>query len=102
TGPVDGRAGEILTPEALGFVASLHREFDARRRELLAQRTERQKALDEGEQPDFLDATRRVRDDPTWRVAEVPADLQDRRVEITGPTDRNVLINPLNSRAKVV
>jgi malate synthase len=99
-GPLEGRAGEILTPEALAFLASLHREFDSRRRELLAKRVERQAAIDASEQPDFLESTRRIREDPTWQVAEVPADLQDRRVEITGPTDRKMLINALNSGAK--
>jgi len=100
-GPVEGRVAEILTPPALAFVASLQREFNPRREELLAKRAERQLALDAGERPDFLRGTRDIRDDLSWRVAEPPADLQDRRVEITGPTDRKMVINALNSGAKV-
>ncbi len=91
---------DILTPEALGFVAALHREFSPRVRELLEARAERQSRIDSGEMPDFLDETREIRESD-WRVTEVPADLQDRRVEITGPTDRKMIINALNSGAKV-
>jgi malate synthase len=98
--PDHGRTGEILNPEALAFLAGLHRRFDGRRRELLAARAERQKRFDAGEKPDFLEATRAVREGD-WRVAPIPADLQDRRVEITGPTDRKMIINALNSGAKV-
>jgi malate synthase len=98
--PVTGRAAEILTPEALTFLAVLHRTFDARRRALLAARLERQTRFDAGEQPDFLAATQSVRDGD-WTVAPIPADLQDRRVEITGPVDRKMIINALNSGAKV-
>jgi malate synthase len=101
TGPIEGRTGEILSGDAVAFLASLHREFEATRKELLARRAERQAAIDAGEDPDFLDSTRKVREDSSWRVAEVPPDLQDRRVEITGPTDRKMLINALNSGAKV-
>src|SRR6266498_4061555 len=71
------------------------------REELLARRYERQRALDGGEQPGFLEGTRQVREDDSWRVAEAPRDLQDRRVEITGPTDRKMMINALNSGARV-
>ena len=99
-GPVEGRANEILTPEALDFLAGLHRRFDRRRRDLLAARTERQKRFDAGERPDFLAATKAVRESD-WRVATIPADLLDRRVEITGPVDRKMIINALNSGAKV-
>ena len=99
-GPVEGRAGEILTPQALGFVAGLQREFGARRQELLQLRDERQKRLDAGETPQFLVTTKSVRDSD-WRVAKAPKDLEDRRVEITGPTDRKMLINALNSGARV-
>ena len=95
-----GRAGEVLTPEALAFLAALHRRFDARRRELLAARQTRQKRFDAGESPDFLAETQNVRD-ADWRVAIIPADLQDRRVEITGPVDRKMIINALNSGARV-
>ncbi|HEY3211227.1 MAG TPA: malate synthase A [Actinomycetota bacterium] len=100
-GPVGGRGADILSPDALAFVASLQREFNPRREELLAKRLERQIALEEGEEPDFLGATRDIREDDSWQVAEPPADLQDRRVEITGPTDRKMMINALNSGAKV-
>jgi len=99
-GPVEGRADEILTPGALAFVARLQREFGGRRRELLEARQDRQRRIDAGEMPDFLPATRKVRESE-WRVAKAPADLQDRRVEITGPTDRKMLINALNSGASV-
>jgi malate synthase len=99
-GPIEGRAGEILTPPALGFLADLHRRFNVRRRELLAMRAERQKRFDAGERPDFLAATAAVRAGD-WRIAPIPADLLDRRVEITGPVDRKMIINALNSGAKV-
>ena len=108
--PVDGvelravaaapRAAEILTPAALAFLADLHRRFDARRRALLARRAERQKRFDAGELPDFLPETSAIRDGD-WKVAPIPADLLDRRVEITGPVDRKMIINALNSGAKV-
>src|SRR5437899_3743688 len=97
---VEGRMGEVLTPQALGFVARLHREFGGRRQELLRLRDERQTRIEAGEMPQFLVTTSSVRDSD-WRVAEAPKDLQDRRVEITGPTDRKMLINALNSGAKV-
>jgi malate synthase len=100
TGPVEGRAAEVLTQEALAFVADLHRRFDARRRELLAAREARQARFDAGELPDFLPETAAVRAGD-WKVAPIPADLQDRRVEITGPVDRKMIINALNSGAKV-
>jgi malate synthase len=90
----------ILSPEALDFVAKLHRRFDDTRLELLAQRVLRQARFDAGELPDFLDETRAIRTG-SWKVAPPPADLQDRRVEITGPVDRKMMINALNSGAKV-
>jgi malate synthase len=92
---------EILTPDALALVAKLHRAFEARRRELLEARVARAKRLDAGELPDFLPETKAIRDDPSWKVAPAPADLQDRRAEITGPVDRKMIINALNSGAKV-
>ncbi len=92
------RAEEILTPSALAFLAELHRKFDAKRRALLAARAERQQRFDAGELPDFLPATKHIRDDE-WQVAPVPADLLDRRVEITGPVDRKMIVNALNSGA---
>ncbi len=91
---------EILTPEALTFVAKLVRAFAERRDILLAKRVERQAKLDAGELPHFLPETAHIRSGD-WKVAPVPADLQDRRVEITGPTDRKMVINALNSGAKV-
>jgi len=99
-GPVEGRASEILTPEALAFVTSLQREFGGRRLELLKLRDERQARIEAGEMPQFLVTTSSVRDSE-WQVAKAPKDLQDRRVEITGPTDRKMLINALNSGARV-
>src|SRR5467141_1199026 len=99
-GPVAGRAGEVLTQEALDFVGRLQREFGGRRQQLLAARDERQARIDAGEMPDFLSSTSSVRSSE-WHVAAAPHDLQDRRVEITGPTDRKMLINALNSGARV-
>jgi malate synthase len=91
---------EILSDEALGFVAALHKEFNPRREELLAKRQERKQRLDAGELPDFLPETREIRESD-WTVAPIPADLMDRRVEITGPVDRKMIINALNSGANV-
>jgi len=101
TADVSPEMAEILTPDALALVATLHREFESRRRELLEARVARAKRLDAGELPDFLPETKAIRDDPSWRVAPAPADLQDRRAEITGPVDRKMIINALNSGAKV-
>src|SRR6266542_3755561 len=98
-GPTEPRFDEILTEEALAFVAGLQREFGGRRDELLEARAERQVRLDEGERPDFLEATRSVRE-ADWRVPPAPPDLQDRTVEITGPTARKMVINALNSGAR--
>jgi malate synthase len=94
------RMKEILTPEALQFLVTLHRRFDGERLRLLALRAERQKRFDAGELPDFLEETRAIRE-ALWSVAAIPADLQDRRVEITGPVDRKMIVNALNSGAKV-
>ena len=99
-GPVTAAQAEILTPEAMAFVARLQRKFGPRREELLARRHARQAALDRGERPDFLPETQTIRDGD-WTVAPTPADIQDRRVEITGPTDRKMVINALNSGARV-
>ena len=99
-----GRIGEqydeILTPEALRFVASLQRTFGARREELLARRVEAQKRIDSGALPDFLPETEAIRRGD-WKVAPIPPGLEDRRVEITGPVDRKMVINALNSGASV-
>ena len=94
------RQAEILNGDALAFLAGLHRRFDRRRLELLARRAERQKAFDAGLLPDFLPETKAIRDGD-WKVGPIPADLLDRRVEITGPVDRKMIINALNSGAKV-
>lgn len=91
---------EILTPEALSFVATLVRQLDQRRRELLERRAIRQAEIDAGQLPDFLPETAAIRQ-ADWQVAPAPADLQRRWVEITGPTDRKMMINALNSGADV-
>ncbi|MEN9609857.1 MAG: malate synthase [Bacteroidota bacterium] len=90
----------ILTPDALQFLTELHLKFNPRRRALLNLRLERQKRIDAGELPDFLPETAPIRA-ANWTVAPIPADLQDRRVEITGPVERKMVINALNSGAKV-
>ena len=91
---------EILTPSALAFVAELHRRFDHTRQALLKRREERQQEFAAGKLPDFLPETRLIREKP-WTVAPLPADLLDRRVEITGPVERKMILNALNSGAKV-
>ena len=96
--PADGAFGEILTPEAIDFVAGLHRQFGQRRKALLAARVARQREFDAGKLPDFLAETREIRE-ADWRIAPQPKDLLDRRVEITGPTDRKMVINALNCGA---
>ncbi len=101
TGPAGDRYGEILTPGALALIARLQRELGPRRTELLAARASRQRDLSAGGTLDFLAETRRVRDDKSWRVAPPAPGLADRRVEITGPTDKKMTINALNSGAKV-
>jgi malate synthase len=99
-GPATRSQERILTPEAIRFLVKLSTMFEPRRRALLEARRERQLRLDAGELPDFPAETAALRKSP-WRVAEPPADLQDRRVEITGPTDRKMIINALNSGANV-
>ena len=101
SGPMHDRYDEVLTPEALGLLELLHREFDGRRQELLAARTERVARLAAGGLLGFLPETRHIRDDPSWRVAAPAPGLVDRRVEITGPTEKRMTINALNSGAKV-
>jgi malate synthase len=100
TGRVTPAFAEILTPEAVAFVAKLQRAFGGRREELLSRRKARQSELDAGKLPDFLAGTRAIREGD-WTCAPIPADIQDRRVEITGPVDRKMVINALNSGAKV-
>ncbi len=100
TAAITPETAHILTPRALDFIAGLERAFGARRRELLAARLERQQRLDGGENPDFLPETAKIRAGD-WKVAPVPAHLEKRWVEITGPTDRKMIINALNSGADV-
>jgi malate synthase len=101
TGPVHDGYDEILTPAALSFLATLQRELGARRQQLLAARAERQRELSGGGTLDFLPDTAEIRADDSWRVAPPAPGLEDRRVEITGPTDRKMTINALNSGAKI-
>ncbi len=98
--PVSERGARILSDEALAFIARLHRTFNPTRRELLEARVERFARIEAGELPDFLESTRAIREGD-WKVAPPPPDLQDRRVEITGPVDRKMIINALNSGARV-
>jgi malate synthase len=100
-GNVRPEFSDILSPEALSFVADLAREFEPTRRELLRARVQRQKEIDQGRTPDFLAETRRLRESE-WRVPSAPKDLRNRRVEITGPSsNRRMVINALNSGAQV-
>jgi malate synthase len=93
-------AGRVLTPGAVAFLAGLHRAFEPRRQALLVARAERQARFDAGERPDFLTATRGIRE-AEWAVPAAPDALRDRRVEITGPAERKMMINALNSGARV-
>jgi malate synthase len=99
-GPLSNTLAEILSPEALTFVAALEREFGDRRRALLVARSERQREFNEGRIPSFLPETRAIRNS-AWHIGSVPSELLDRRVEITGPVDRKMIINGLNSGANV-
>src|SRR5712671_3579689 len=101
TGPYGDRYDEILTPQAIDLIAALHAELGPRRSELLTARRRRQAELSGGAVPDFLPETRDIREDLSWRVAPPAPGLVDRRVEITGPTDRKMTINALNSGARV-
>jgi malate synthase len=96
--PVTPEFAQILTPDALALVAKLHRQFEARRQDMLARRVQRQQELDAGKLPDFLPETRHVRDG-NWTIAPLPKDLECRRVEITGPVERKMIINGFNSGA---
>ena len=100
TAALTPRQAEVITPEAIAFAARLHRAIADRRRGLLAARIEVQARINEGWNPGFLPETQSIRDGD-WRVGPIPADLQDRRVEITGPVERKMMINALNSGAKV-
>jgi malate synthase len=98
--PSSERDDDVLPPRAVSFIVDLQRTFNVRRKELLVARHERQKRLDAGEKPDFLWETKEIRDS-AWTVAPLPNDILDRRVEITGPVDRKMIINALNSGAKI-
>jgi malate synthase len=98
TAPIPDEFAEILTPEAVSFVAKLSREFGGRVEEILQKRAERQERINASEMPDFLSETREIREGD-WKIAPIPEDLQDRRVELTGPPDRKMTINALNSGA---
>ena len=98
-GKVTPEYAQILTPEALDFVAKIARKFEPRRKELMAARVARQAELDAGQLPDFLPQTKAVREGD-WKIAPLPQDLLDRRTEITGPVERKMMINALNSGAK--
>jgi malate synthase len=99
-GALDRRYDEILTAPALSFIAELHRKFDATRQDLLHRRMDRQHRFDAGELPNFLPETKDVRE-RDWKIGPIPKDLADRRVEITGPVDRKMVINALNCGANV-
>jgi malate synthase len=96
-GKVDEAHRKILTPEALAFLALLHRSFNATRKSLLERRKYRQAELDKGNLPDFLPETKHIRENATWKGAPPAPGLVDRRVEITGPTDRKMVVNALNA-----
>src|ERR671926_355631 len=100
-GPMHDRYDEVLTDEALDFLATLHRRFQGRRKELLELRIQRYAELAAGGTLNFLPETKDIREDDSWRVAAPAPGLVDRRAEITGPTDRKMTINALNSGAKV-
>ena len=97
-GTVNDTFSQILTPEALKFIGTLSREFESQRKSLLLHRQKRQTEIDNGKLPDFLPETQDIRESD-WKVAPIPDDLKDRRVEITGPVDRKMIINALNSGA---
>lgn len=101
TGKMHDQFDEILTCDALGFIAKLQREFNSRRKTLLRDRVERQAEIDAGKMPDFLPETKPIREDKSWKVGSIPKDLQNRHVEITGPVERKMMINALNSGANV-
>lgn len=96
-GAVKDEYRKILTPQALAFLTLLHRSFNGTRKQLLERRRLRQAELDKGHLPDFLPETKHIRENPTWKGAPPAPGLVDRRVEITGPTDRKMVVNALNS-----
>ena len=96
-GTVKEEHKKILTPQALAFLALLHRSFNKTRKSLLERRVARQAEIDRGVLPDFLPETRHIRENSAWKGAPPAPGLVDRRVEITGPTDRKMVVNALNS-----
>jgi len=96
-GTLNDQTRKLLNKEATCFLALLHRSFNSRRKDLLQRRDIRQAELDKGVLPDFLPETKHIRDDDAWRGAAPGPGLVDRRVEITGPTDRKMVVNALNS-----
>lgn len=96
-GSINDSVSKILSKDACVFLATLHRTFNETRKQLLQRRVLRQTEIDKGILPDFLPETKHIRDDPTWRGADPAPGLVDRRVEITGPTDRKMVVNALNS-----
>lgn len=96
-GPLNDQSRKILSKEATAFLALLHRSFDATRKDLLQRRDIRQAELDKGVLPDFLPETKHVRENQTWKGAPPAPGMVDRRTEITGPTDRKMVVNALNS-----
>ncbi len=99
--PITDEVEHVLTTDALKFISALQREFNARRLALLQKRVERQAQIDSGTNPTFLPETKHIRSETAWRVAPIPADLQRRHIEITGPTDKKMLINALNCGAEM-
>lgn len=95
--PQDSRAANLLSEKAIKFLEVLHRTFDGRRRDLLQRRAARQSELNQGGTLDFLPETKNIRDNVAWKGAKPAPGLKDRRVEITGPTDRKMVVNALNS-----
>src|SRR5687768_11207355 len=98
--PEHGLTGKVLSSDALAFLSELHRRFEPTRRKLLEARIQRYARITAGENPTFRADTQHIRDNASWKVSAPPEDLKDRRVEITGPTDRKMVINALNSGAK--
>lgn len=96
-GNISKEAQKILTPEATAFLALLHRSFNSTRKNLLERRAIRQAELDKGGLPDFLPETKHIRENDAWRGAPPAPGMVDRRIEITGPTDRKMVVNALNS-----
>ena len=96
-GPVDDQTRKVLNTESIAFLALLHRTFDKRRKELLERRKIRQAEIDKGTLLDFLPETKHIRENDAWKGAPPAPGLVDRRVEITGPTDRKMVVNALNS-----